>query len=29
MAGGFPVPLLPGQRTADPVIVIRQEEIDA
>jgi NADH-quinone oxidoreductase subunit H len=29
LAGGFPVPPLPGQRTADPVIVIRQEEIDA
>jgi NADH-quinone oxidoreductase subunit H len=29
MAGGFPVPPLPGQRTAHPVIVIRQEEIDA
>lgn len=29
MAGGFPVPPLPGQRMANPVIVIRQEEIDA
>jgi NADH-quinone oxidoreductase subunit H len=29
MAGGFPVPPLPGQRTAHPVIVIRQEDIDA
>jgi NADH-quinone oxidoreductase subunit H len=29
MAGGFPVPPLPGRRMANPVIVIRQEEIDA
>jgi NADH-quinone oxidoreductase subunit H len=28
-ARGFPVPPLPGQQTFDPVIVIRQEEIDA
>jgi NADH-quinone oxidoreductase subunit H len=29
IAGGFPVPPLPGQRTPHPVIAIRQEEIDA
>jgi NADH-quinone oxidoreductase subunit H len=28
LTGGFPVPPLPGQRTPDPLIVIRQEEID-
>ncbi|MCV7156529.1 NADH-quinone oxidoreductase subunit H [Mycolicibacterium brisbanense] len=28
LAGGFPVPLLPGQRTPDPLIIIRQERID-
>jgi NADH-quinone oxidoreductase subunit H len=28
LAGGFPVPPLPGQRTPDPVIIIRREEID-
>ncbi|WP_102142523.1 NADH-quinone oxidoreductase subunit NuoH [Mycobacterium sp. QGD 101] len=27
--GGFPVPPLPNRRTLDPIIVIRQEEIDA
>ncbi|WP_051575018.1 NADH-quinone oxidoreductase subunit NuoH [Mycobacterium sp. URHB0044] len=27
-AGGFPVPPLPGQRTHDPLIIIRREEID-
>jgi NADH-quinone oxidoreductase subunit H len=29
MAGGFPVPPLPGQRRVHPVIVIRQEDVDA
>jgi NADH-quinone oxidoreductase subunit H len=29
MATGYPVPPLPGQRIADPVIIIRQEDIDA
>ncbi len=29
LAGGFPVPPLPGQRTLDPLIIIRGEEIDA
>jgi NADH-quinone oxidoreductase subunit H len=29
LAGGFPVPPLPGHRTPDPLIIIRREEIDA
>ncbi|WP_409366501.1 NADH-quinone oxidoreductase subunit NuoH [Mycolicibacterium moriokaense] len=29
MATGYPVPPLPGQRIADPVIIIRREDIDA
>ena len=29
MAAGYPVPLLPGQRIADPVFIIRREDIDA
>ena len=29
MAAGYPVPLLPGQRIADPMFIIRQEDIDA
>jgi len=29
MAAGYPVPPLPGQRIADPVIIIRQEDINA
>ncbi|MDX1882145.1 NADH-quinone oxidoreductase subunit NuoH [Mycolicibacterium sp. 120270] len=28
-AAGFPVPPLPGQRVADPVIIIRWEDVDA
>jgi NADH-quinone oxidoreductase subunit H len=28
MASGFPVPPLPGQRTPDPMIIIRREDID-
>lgn len=29
MAPGFPVPPLPGQRTADPMFIIRWEDVDA